>query len=254
MAWTQIVGANPNQQGRAGFCLGMAQDVYTGGAPTPQMWYCAYQAWEASPTKHAEYNFPEGVAVPVWWSWWGTINGEYRNWGHVAVRFPDGSVLSSPGNAAWGADWFPNVDAVEASWRIGLVFEGWTEDIGGLTVVSGSSEPLAGNQRITGGNGANRRSEPTSQSAIAGDPLSPGTVGNFVGWIYGEDPYANGNNVWFQGISGNWFYSGAFTDSSTNGLTDLNAPAEVWAVKTCVSREPLLPISFLKVIKVPLYG
>lgn len=65
-----------------------------------------------------------------------------------------------------------------------------------------------------------RRLQPTTQSAEAGDPLPAGEVGNFVGWIRGE--LVNGNNVWFKGISGHWFWSGGFTDTGTHDLLDLN--------------------------------
>lgn len=69
-----------------------------------------------------------------------------------------------------------------------------------------------------------RRSQPTSQSPEAGDPLAPNEVGNFNGWIRGES--VSGNNVWFRGISGNWFWSGGFTNTGTSGLADLNPTAE----------------------------
>lgn len=68
-----------------------------------------------------------------------------------------------------------------------------------------------------------RRLQPTSQSPEAGEPLAPGEVGNFNGWIRGES--VNGNNVWFRGISGHWFWSGGFTSTSTAGLADLNPAA-----------------------------
>jgi hypothetical protein len=84
--------------------------------------------------------------------------------------------------------------------------------------------PLAGNQRQAGPNGANRRAEPSSAPEYLLEPnLEPNEIGNFVGWIHGEDPYGAGNDVWFQGVSGNWFYSGAFTDTGTHDLVDLNS-------------------------------
>lgn len=82
--------------------------------------------------------------------------------------------------------------------------------------------PLAGNQRQAGADGANRRAEPSTQSPILEPHLEGGDIGNFVAWIHGEDPYGSGNDVWFQGVSGNWFYSGAFTDTGTHDLADAN--------------------------------
>lgn len=85
-------------------------------------------------------------------------------------------------------------------------------------------KPLAPNERRVRSDVATvtRRAEPTSKSADLGNPLKAGDVGQFVAWKYGEDPYGEGNNIWFQGISGNWFYSGAFEDTGTHDLTDLN--------------------------------
>lgn len=67
---------------------------------------------------------------------------------------------------------------------------------------------------------ANGRAEATSQSALSGDALPSGTVGNFVGFARGEN--VEGNNVWFKGTSGRWFWSGAFDGgANTAGLADL---------------------------------
>ncbi|UVG35179.1 endolysin [Microbacterium phage Cece] len=79
-------------------------------------------------------------------------------------------------------------------------------------------------QRTAGSGGVKRRSQPTSQSAEAGEWLSPGTVGNFTGWIRGEN--VNGNDVWYQGTSGHWFWSGGFNEGANGtGLKDLNQVA-----------------------------
>jgi hypothetical protein len=96
---------------------------------------------------------------------------------------------------------------------------------------------LTGTQRVAGPNGANRRAGASSQSELLEPSLSAGEIGNFVNWAHGEDPYGNGNDVWFQGISGNWFYSGAFTDSGTHDLTDVTvyAPAPVEPAPTPVT-------------------
>jgi hypothetical protein len=86
---------------------------------------------------------------------------------------------------------------------------------------TGSADLNAG-QRTVGASVCNRRTQPTSQSALAGDPLQPGTVGNFVGWIHGET--VSGNNVWYKGTSGHWFWSGAFVEGANGtGLANLNA-------------------------------
>ncbi len=103
--------------------------------------------------------------------------------------------------------------------------------------------PLAGNQRQAGSDGANRRAEPTTESPILEPHLEGGEIGNFVAWIHGQDPYGAGNDVWFQGVSGNWFYSGAFTDAGTHDLADANQPALVIPEPetTPVVQEPIKP-------------
>lgn len=80
---------------------------------------------------------------------------------------------------------------------------------------------LAGTQRIAGDKGVFRRAEPNTWSEHLEPDLEAGEVGNFVGFVIGED--RGGNAVWFQGISGNFFWSGAFTDSGTHDLPDLTA-------------------------------
>ena len=95
-------------------------------------------------------------------------------------------------------------------------------------VVVGSTAESApsGTQRQVGPTGARRRAQPTTQSESKGGPLAPGVIGNFDGWRRGER--VSGNDVWFRGISGDWFWSGAFTDTGTHDLADLNdrtAPA-----------------------------
>jgi len=95
------------------------------------------------------------------------------------------------------------------------------------------SPSLLGNQRQAGEGGANRRAGASTDSELLEPNLEPNEVGNFVNWAHGQDPYGNGNDVWFQGVSGNWFYSGAFTDAGTHDLTEvapgstITAPAEV---------------------------
>jgi len=87
-----------------------------------------------------------------------------------------------------------------------------------------------------------RRVAPSTTAAEAGEPLEPGEVGNFNGWIKGES--VSGNNVWYRGISGHWFWSGGFTNTGTLGLVDLNpvsAPKITRTVKPAVANVRNLP-------------
>ena len=102
---------------------------------------------------------------------------------------------------------------------------------------------LLGTQRQAGPEGANRRPAPTTDSEILEPNLEPNEVGNFVNFAHGQDPYGNGNDVWFQGVSGNWFYSGAFTDAGTHDLNDATvyAPAPAPVEPTPTPVEPVIP-------------
>lgn len=74
-------------------------------------------------------------------------------------------------------------------------------------------------QRIVSSYGVNRRDIPNLNSNIL-ETISGGKILDFRGWDYGEN--VGGNNIWFMGLySDNWFHSGAFTDSSTNGLSKI---------------------------------
>lgn len=85
---------------------------------------------------------------------------------------------------------------------------------------------VAPTQRKTIGLPANRRIGSPSVNATAGEQLPANTVGNFKGWVYGDTVI--GNNVWFVGISGDYFWSGGFVGGgNTAGLEDLNPNAPV---------------------------
>lgn len=90
----------------------------------------------------------------------------------------------------------------------------------------GKPKPVASTQRIVR-YPVRRRALPTSASANPSKGVSPllskGTVGNFDGFIRGERVTLNGvtSNVWYRGISGDYFWAGNFTTQSTAGLKDL---------------------------------
>lgn len=105
---------------------------------------------------------------------------------------------------------------------------------------------LGVNQRVAGANGVNRRADASSQSELLEPHLEAGEVGNFLNWRHGEN--IAGNDIWFQGVSGNWFWSGAFTSQSVDGLNDVTPVApvapvvpEVTVPETSVDPAPSVP-------------
>jgi len=136
MAWTNNGRAiDLNAQDQAGYCLRFQQRVFPG---SPAVYYpTARAAWDASGFKHGEY--PDGSAiVPISYSWCGTINGLYQDWGHAAVFVPGRGILSSPGSG-YGQQWFSSIDELARAW--GLTYLGWTEDVGGFRVVDYVADP-----------------------------------------------------------------------------------------------------------------
>lgn len=100
--------------------------------------------------------------------------------------------------------------------------------------------PIAATQRKVGNNPVKRRQGPSTSSAELPDPLQPGTVGNFNGWIYGEqvnDGVAN-TNIWYRGTSGNFFWAGGFTEINGHDLENLNPVAPTDPAERVVGSNP----------------
>jgi len=136
MAWSN--NGRPIDDGaqdQAGFCLRFQQRVFPG---SPVTYYpTARSAWDNAVQHPGEYPNNDAV-VPISYSWVGTINGVYQDWGHAAVWFPGRGVLSSPGSG-YGQQWFSSIDELGRAW--GLTYLGWSEDVGGFRVVDGSADP-----------------------------------------------------------------------------------------------------------------
>jgi hypothetical protein len=224
MAWRSLVDVNLATTSDPGWCLAFAKDAVgaPGGVPT------ARAAWDNAQDKHwGDTNLPDAV-VAVFWSWVGDLGEGPLDYGHVVINVPGRGLFSSPkrwsdGN---GSAWYSSID--EVSRWLGATYLGWTSDLNGLQLaVDDGADPapapeVASNQRVAGSKGVFRRAEPNQSSEHLTPDLEAGEIGNFVGFVHGED--RGGNDIWFQGVSGNYFWSGAFTNPSTDGLTDLSAP------------------------------
>lgn len=171
MAWTQKFSPDLNTQDYPGWCLRFTQTAWN----APVMYYCARDSWDASGFKHTD-GLPS-VAVPVYWSWVGTINGETRDWGHVAVLLPDGRVLSSPlyWSQGYGQSIVSSVD--EVSRILGATYLGWTEDMNGLRVVDWADAPAP---------------EPTPTPSVVTCVVEPWPAQNSTLWGIAETYYGDG--------------------------------------------------------------
>ena len=184
------------------------------------------------------------VAVGSALQWWTNENvANVHGFDRITSGPQVGDIFIASGDLY--DNYFGHIGVVVRSWD-GSTFGTMEQNVGGEYVsrhdrtmanVDGFLRPinqspinppapsLLGNQRQAGEGGANRRSAPTTESEVLEPNLEPNEVGNFVNFAHGQDPYGNGNDVWFQGVSGNWFYSGAFTDVGTHDLTDVTTYA-----------------------------
>ena len=91
MANKQLTVLNPNHFGKPYYCLAYAYSFL--GAKSK--YGCAYDSWKYNSDKNYGYDYPKDVAVPLYFSWYGTIDGEYKNWGHCAVSY-NNKIYSGP--------------------------------------------------------------------------------------------------------------------------------------------------------------
>jgi len=131
MSYTQLITPNPDIPCRPGWCLEYVRKTFG----LPIRYGSATEAWDNSPTQHQNYDVPDGVWVPLWFS----IDTVPE--GHVVLRAPDGSVYSSSDNTTTPHH-HPNMaDLIDYYQRLGnltLTYLGWTEDMAGTPVIAPS--------------------------------------------------------------------------------------------------------------------
>lgn len=133
----QLVTPNFNVTETAGWCLRFSDKVFGLKA----VYSTAWEAWTNTKFKHEDRNFPQGVAVPVWFDWVGDVGSGKRRYGHVAVRAADGKIWSSPLSGT-GRAWFATVDDLIRAFGNGMRYVGWSEDISNVRVVEIGEEMI----------------------------------------------------------------------------------------------------------------
>jgi uncharacterized coiled-coil protein SlyX len=99
------------------------------GYGIPAYYSTATKAWNGA-IKHQDRSFPQGCDVPVFYTWYGTVDGVYANYGHVAVQLADGRVWTD-------GKYYANVDSLNQYYLGGKgTYLGWTEDLNNVRVVT----------------------------------------------------------------------------------------------------------------------
>lgn len=137
MAYKQLKTPNLNHTDFPGWCLRFVRNSFD----IESKYEYAWQAWEASKTKHTG-DLPGDAAVPVWFTWTGTIDGVTRNWGDVAIHVPGKGVFGTPMRGGGNSNaWHPSVQARAKALGGGAKYVGWTEDVNDVRVVEYVPDP-----------------------------------------------------------------------------------------------------------------
>jgi hypothetical protein len=140
-------------------------------------------------------------------------------WVSVGQRVGQGQQIGLTGASGYGSDWGYGAHVHQTLWA-GHYYDFCSSCTIDFAVYVGTPEP-GPTQRVVGDGGANGRAPDPNTANAPTQTLAPGTLADFNGWKRGED--VQGNNVWFRGAhSGDWFWSGGFTDTGTHDLEDLN--------------------------------
>lgn len=143
----------------------------------------------------------------------------------IAVRpgqkVKKGALIGYSGASGFGKDWYygphvhfslwVNSDPLKSSFKA-------TTDIVAYSKAHAPSLTKKKVRRVTVKVGSHGRQKPTTKSHI--NQLLKGP-GDFKGYVRGQT--VEGNNVWFVGAySGDYFWSGGFTNKSTKGMKRLD--------------------------------
>jgi hypothetical protein len=221
LSWSGFVSIpNGTQVKNFGFdqCVALANKFHLeviGGAfvpvPSAYMWWTNY--WSYATLTQNYVQIPAGDnprAGDIFISRYGLYNAPH---GHIGIVTRN-----------WDGSTFGTMEQNAGTWRYTGRYNRTKANMLGYlrprnNPVTGGTA-LTSSQRLVGSQPANRRLDPNTSRPPIEPQLKAGDIGNFDGWIRGEN--VNGVDIWFRGTSGNWFWSGAFTSQSVDGLANLN--------------------------------
>lgn len=123
MAYTQLIKPDLTTQGAVGMCLNYARRVFS----IDSKYLTAWKSWENS-DQHKDRNYPKGVAVPLWFSYY--IGSE--NYGHVVIAVPGKGLYSSPYKSSQTHAVLSSIFEVERIY--GVKYAGWSTEINDVKV------------------------------------------------------------------------------------------------------------------------
>lgn len=124
MNFEQVI---PFDTTKGGTTPNLCLDNVCKGYGIPDKYGSAWEAWEHT-QQHADRNVPLGLAVPIYYSYTATIDGETKNYGHINVQLPNGTVWSD-GNVYVSIDDYTAKKAPR--------FVGWGESVNDFKIIGG---------------------------------------------------------------------------------------------------------------------
>lgn len=205
----QLVEPNPNISCQPGWCLQYVRQTF--GAPAVEP--TATAGWANAKYRHEDWNFPEGVAVPVWFK----LATEPA--GHVALRMADGSVYSTSDDSTIPHHHPDMADLIRYYWRNPLTYLGWSEDISGVRVVQDDSTISV--QSITTTTPSSTQTTEASQEDFMGGQIDAQQAEDIVNAVVQRVVAALDNQVRINAVQAESIVQA--TTARTAALVDANA-------------------------------
>lgn len=220
---TQTFGSNPNSiqpNGHTGVDFGIPVGTPIYAADSGNI---AFEGWATQLSSNNPWWLAPayaGIVVVI-----NHNDGYITIYGHLESTVINNNQFVEKGqligySGSTGLSTGPHLHFEVAGWPLQPYngFYGRLNPHNGLVTGFAAVPAVAGHQRISSTT-VNQRSAPNRSAAII-NSFGADTILDFKGFVRGEN--VDGNDIWYAGAySDTYFWSGGFTDSSTNGLADL---------------------------------